>query len=424
MKRIKYENLLPGDIVLTASNSKTGKIIRTFSNGDVSHALICVQVGSLIDSTKDGVQSRNPQRELFSDDENIFVFRLKSKIEDAAMRKITDYARSQIGTRYSTQEALRTKVSALKPRNRQQFCSRLVARAYAEAGIQLVSDPDYCTPEDIRNSDLLIELQGFTQEVDTEEQLQLDRMAKNSFPQLMQESTNVVLKIARKFDPKIENLHDIDILVRDRPEIDTDIVNAYIDSGYVSLWQTEVNTHPYRYDLNLMNTIQSTDDLTDLREYCRATIREFYTGGTRFATNLVFYQKQQRETPRKTYCIMMSLYTKLVEINQKRVETAYQWLFRNFPNDIPEYIEKIEPHSDLWFYIVDQVEPHLSILARACIKQEGSKDVCSSCGDTPVRDYKLMDAAKDMPGVPSLRLCDDCIIIRRDKFGESLELLN
>jgi len=43
----------------------------------------------------------------------------------------------------SSQAGAPAKAVFLKPRSRRQFCSRLVARAYARAGIRLVGDEDY-----------------------------------------------------------------------------------------------------------------------------------------------------------------------------------------------------------------------------------------------------------------------------------------
>ena len=86
-------------------------------------------------------------------------------------------------------------------------------------------------------------------------------------------------------------------------------------------------------------------------------------------------------------------------------------------------MERIEPHSELWFFIVDRVEPQLGQLARLSIKCEQSVGVCSSCGDHPIQDYRIINADDAMPGVPSLRLCSDCVNIRRG-FGERLDIIS
>ncbi|OSI73814.1 hypothetical protein BSZ21_06395 [Bradyrhizobium canariense] len=158
MKRIKIDSVKPGDILFTARPGKISRAIRFTTDGAVSHAMICVQHGSFIDSTSSGVQARNLQRELFEDDEKAFHFRLKIPPDRKVLEQIVDYARSEIGARYSKIEAARSVAAIRRPRSRRQFCSRLVARVYKMAGIELVSDADYCSPEDLRLSPLLKEL--------------------------------------------------------------------------------------------------------------------------------------------------------------------------------------------------------------------------------------------------------------------------
>lgn len=86
-------------------------------------------------------------------------------------------------------------------------------------------------------------------------------------------------------------------------------------------------------------------------------------------------------------------------------------------------MERVEPHSDLWLSIVDRVEPKLGMLARIAIESEQSLEICSSCGDEPVNDYRIANSASAMSGVLSLRFCDDCHAIRLS-FGEKLEPLD
>ncbi len=126
LKRLVLDSVEPGDIIFTARPGKISRAIRASTGGVVSHAMICVQHGSFIDSTSDGVQARNLQRELFEDDEKVFHFRLKEKLRPEKLAKVIDLARAEIGARYSTIEAIRSVASVRKPRSKRQFCSRLV----------------------------------------------------------------------------------------------------------------------------------------------------------------------------------------------------------------------------------------------------------------------------------------------------------
>lgn len=421
MKRIKFQLLKPGDIILTASRSKVGKAIRISTRGTVSHAMICVQRGSIIDSTSDGVQSRNLQRELFEDDEEFFVFRMKEELPSHQTAKIVDFARSEIGTRYSKAEAARLVVGSSKPRSKREFCSRLVARAYRSAGVNLVSDHDYCSPEDLRNSPLLIELPDVSETVSADE-IAWREMRVNPL-EMTRDAQNFVLNAARRLDASIENFQDLDRLVREHPECDGLIARAYRDSGYLDLWRHELETHPWRYDQDAMLGMQNATNAEALRDYCIETISEAYSGGARFSVNLIYYQNAQKVAQRETLGLLIDLYKTLVKNDQNRREVARAWLLKHYPDDVKQHMERIEPHTELWFSIVDRVEPRLGVLARTAIETEQSKEICSSCGDEPATDYRIANSAEAMPGVPSLRLCDDCHSIRLN-FDENLELLD
>src|SRR3546814_10692644 len=89
---------------------------------------------------------------------------------------------------------------------------------------------------------------------------------------------------------------------------------------------------------------------------------------------------------------------------QLRRNTALAWLRRHFPDDAKNHLERIVPHSEQWFSIGDRVEPAPHEIARSLFP----------CGD-PAEDYRLINAAEMMPGVPSLRLCVACVALRRPR---------
>lgn len=383
--------------------------------------MICVQRGSIIDSTSDGVQARNLQRELFEDDEAFFAFRMKEELPTHQISQIIDFARSEIGTRYSKTEAARSVLGGPKPRTKREFCSRLVARAYQSVGVQLVPDHDYCSPEDLRNSPLLIELRDVSESIAADEIAWMETQANPI--QMTQDAHNEVLSVARQLDASIENFQDLDRLVRERPEYDAVIAKAYRETGYLDLWKHELGTHPWRYDLDEMLSMQNASNLEELRDYCIETINEAYSGGIRFSVNLIHYQQAQKIARRETLEQLIALYKTLVQNDQNRREVARTWLLKNYPDDVKRHMERVKPHSELWFSIVDRVEPNLGALARIVIEAKQSKEICSSCGDEPATDYRIANSAEAMPGVPSLRLCEECHSIRLG-FGEKLELLD
>lgn len=408
------ERLEPGDIVLTATPGKVGKVVRRATRGEVSHAMICVQHGSTIDSTDGGVQASNIQRELYGADDTVIVLRLRQPPDQLALRAIVEFARSEIGTRYSKIEAARTVTGGPKPRSRQMFCSRLVARAYAAAGIQLVDDPDYCSPDDLRVSSLLVEVPDMLEVVSERE---LEAWAARPDPiAATHDAQNAILAIARALDPTIENFNDLDAFVQAHPRHDDAIARAYRDTGYLDIWRNDFAVNPWHYDLAEMEAVTNERTVDQMRGYCISTIREYHTGGLRFAVNLAHYERAMQASSRRTTVQLVQLYRQLVKNDHMRRSVALAWLRRRYPADAKAEMQRIVPHTELWFSIVDRVEPRLGVIARMNIEATGTTTGCSSCGD-PAHDFLIVNGADAMPGVPSLRLCPDCVAIRSG-YGE------
>ena len=421
MKRINIDTVKPGDIIFTARPGKISKAIRLATDGIVSHAMICVQHGSFIDSTSDGVQARNFQRELFDDDEGIFHFRLKDEISQEKLATIIDFARSEIGARYSIFEATRSVTSISSPRSKRQFCSRLVARVYKKAGIDLVPDADYCSPEDLRRSPLLVEIPVQTETV-SDQELAWSIGQPNLISE-MHKAQNEVLSVARSFDDSVENFDDIYALLVKRSDVDRKISESLRDSGYLEVWRNELSTHPWRYSVELINEITEPRKKVQLKEYCIGTVKEAYSGGFRFSSNLVQFRRLHNEYPRKSFQLEIGLYEILVKNDEARREVAYEWLSKNDASALRHHMEQIEPHSPYWHSMVDRVEPNLAARSRHAVDAEGHSDVCSSCGDQPAKDYRVLNGAQAMPGVPSLRLCEDCHQIRQEMNTDLLPFL-
>ena len=205
-------------------------------------------------------------------------------------------------------EAARSVAAFHWPRSKRQFCSRLVARVYKMAGIELVPDADYCSPEDLRRSPLLKELPVEFESVSVDE---LKWMSDHPNPiQAMHEAQNAVLDAARSIDPEVENFDDLFNLLERRPEADQVIAAALESSGYLDVWKIEIERYPWRYTHGQMDTIYAPPE--DLCNYCINTVKEAYSGGGRFAINLVHMQARQRHNPCESFRLLIALYETLV----------------------------------------------------------------------------------------------------------------
>ena len=79
----------------------------------------------------------------------------------------------------------------------------------------------------------------------------------------------------------------------------------------------------------------------------------------------------------------------------------------------------LKPHTDEWFEALEKQNPAQAAQTKQLISLAGSKDVCSICGDEESKDYKL-EGSQAAPGAAvSLRLCNDCLHIRKHVEGEN-----
>jgi hypothetical protein len=119
---------------------------------------------------------------------------------------------------------------------------------------------------------------------------------------------------------------------------------------------------------------------------------------------------------------MADLYELLATLHHRRVDVAAQWLqSRGHLTGISS--PALIPHSEGWFERLTVWNPAQAQMARAVIGAAGHIDVCTVCGDEPVNDYRLEKPARPAGGTDTLRLCEDCVRIRR-KNGEPFVLLD
>ncbi|WP_393937821.1 YiiX/YebB-like N1pC/P60 family cysteine hydrolase [Aeromonas rivipollensis] len=324
MKRVNIYLLKKGDIVLTTSaQNKPSGIIRTVTKSDISHAMICVSHGSVIDSTGDGVQARNIQKMFYDDSCEIYILRSKDYLPEEAISKIVSYARASTGTRYSLREA----VASVKPQlnkegGKRQFCSRMVARAYAHGGVKLVDNPGYCTPEDIKKSNLLIQIEPSALSASREEITVIQQEGDTT--EGMRKVTNILLGKLRELNDKVESVNDINHLVVKNPELDDVVSKALEESGYLDFWEIEISRFPWRYDSLLMvQFYHSLDEPKTLLDYCIETISQDKNGDfNHWKVNSKAYTDLADHYGYQVFRLFAELYFKLSFYHTQRVKTA------------------------------------------------------------------------------------------------------
>lgn len=273
---IDIDKLEVGDIILTTSEESISTLIKTVTDSDISHAMVYLGGGSVVDSTSDGVHARNLQKMPYPESCAIYVLRMNEALTEKQFEKIEFYVRSNIGTSYSMGEAGLSIFDVESGGSRKQFCSRLVARAFEEAGIRLVKNPNYCTPDDLKRSSLLSFVSGVVQSISTAD----FRSRGEDSVQKMRNVTKALLSEIRKIAPDVESINDIDSFLIGNSKMDGEIAQMFINSGYLDFWRNEEALYPWRYDLaKIADFYESGNQRRELIEYARESVAHIEEGG-------------------------------------------------------------------------------------------------------------------------------------------------
>jgi Permuted papain-like amidase enzyme, YaeF/YiiX, C92 family len=421
MKCLDETKLLLGDIILSTQDHYVSKAIRTATKSDISHAMLYVARGSIIDSTGEGVHARNTRRLFYDDDCALHVRRLASGLTNEQRDRVIRYARNRIGTRYSTREAMRSATGTDRAPSRQQFCSRLVGQAYASAGIDLVSAPDFCTPDEVKNSPLLTPVPDAVMPVSDEYVRNVERDFDTN--EAMREVTNKLLGLARTRHGEIESLRDIDTYLVSNPSEDEKFAMYFEDSGYLTAWEVEFDKNRWQYELPLLVAMPGA--LGDKRAYCVGTIEDHGDMIVRRDENRAGYTILYREFGLQTFAKLKTLYERLVDLQVTRRAVALQWLEEFAPEIIPglSNADSLVPHTEEWFAVLTRQNPQQAQFTRMFIEREGSREVCTFCGDSPAANYRAVGVAVQRDTVLTAKLCDDCRGIRKVQFDEEFSPL-
>ena len=84
----------------------------------------------------------------------------------------------------------------------------------------------------------------------------------------------------------------------------------------------------------------------------------------------------------------------------------------------------IKPHTKEWFEALEKQNPTQAAQTNQIISLAGSSEVCSICGDEKAKDYKLESGQSTSGMVVTLKLCDDCLNIRRNRYSENFVPFN
>lgn len=179
-RSIWKDALKMGDIILSTTSSKISDIIQLSTNSPISHAMLYVGDGLVVEAILEGVVNRTLEEALF--ESSVAVVARFPGLTEQQQSVIRDFAGEQVGKRYDFYAAIQSpdfvkdhnicnllssekaKKECLKWKGKIDlgmrlfgigednsfFCSELVLRAYQEAGIKLTTtEPEYSPPSKI-----------------------------------------------------------------------------------------------------------------------------------------------------------------------------------------------------------------------------------------------------------------------------------
>lgn len=241
-----------GDVLLSLGDSKFAPKVAWATNGPFSHAMLYVG-HSVIHADPDGVYSKNPQRVTVDASDKLGVLRLNRALSADEKAGLCDFARYWVGSLYSKADAGLTPVfnKIRKPAvSDKQFCSRLVAQAYAAIDIPLVKNADYCSPNDLLRSPKMESIGGCVKKLGPAE---IDFAESEDYNEQIQKATFEWLAKVRDLAKRrnlgkvLRHADIVPLLIKHRG-YDEVITNYAIASGYPNFATVDRIKNPYRYN--------------------------------------------------------------------------------------------------------------------------------------------------------------------------------
>lgn len=324
---IDLDKLKYGDIILTRSNDRTCLKIREYAKSNYSHALIYKGNKSCLESNAFGVQSVNPQRLIFENQDDAVVMRFKSPKEVHFLESGLAKAVVKIGMAYASRhELMKSYLDNLEKANEKtrQFCTRFVAQVYDDSGIKIVSNSDYCSPSDIENSISLMQIKNILREgSDAEKALALE---KETLIDSQTDSTFIFLESVRKLTGlDVQTFDDVDNFLLENPGKDNEINSLINNTDYFRLGdlEKEKNILTYNPETFLQHYGIEQCVKTSSKEIQNELVRAY-----NFKMAIEKYKKLFEQTKLEYFGSHMRCYERQLELSHERYtvfETILTW---------------------------------------------------------------------------------------------------
>lgn len=342
---LDLKKLEPADIVLESGNTKlVSDLIKKVTNSHYSHAMLYID-HSINHATSDGgVYSKNPQRILVDDPTDLKVLRLRDRIPLMAKQQICKESSYLIGSLYGKREAALAIKNTNKPaKSRKQFCSRMVAQCYAKYGINIVNNPDYCTPEDINSSNILVEVEDCIREANEHDLIIFERRDPNI--ELQEETYKWLDKsrvVFKNIGIEIQTINDITAHLANDRKYDNKIVKLINETKYCDLYNVDREINTMRYSTEEMHLFLTNSD--NINEKINSEIALNDREITRHTENLKLSRVNYKNARLKFSKLHVTLYENILNETLTRLTVLKDAisLLGNNPDSLQIKIDSLE----------------------------------------------------------------------------------
>lgn len=322
---IDLNKLRIGDILLTRKHDKECQLIRKSTNSDYSHAIINVGAGSGIESNGLGVQSINLLRTIYKYADDALILRYNKDDFEGIIEDVINFARQKIGTEYSTSEARIARIAEnikAKEENR-QFCTRFVAQSYKNAGLDVVANPDYCSPKQLSESSFFETIPECLVE-GTKKEIEYANEKDNPISQ-QTDITNEIFEYVRNISSKdIQTFEQLSKYVLENRDNEPEITEFIRNSGYLKMWEKDINKNPWYYDYEkALEHWKNPNQKIKVGEFFASS--EEYTRH-RFEISLDTMKFWHKFYQQEYFRDQIELYEKLIELSKTREDVGKKLL--------------------------------------------------------------------------------------------------
>lgn len=314
---IDYRLLKEGDIILINENERLAKMMGSKFDHVMYFAggITCIEADGL------AVKANQCDRFIFTDPQKCMILRLRDNKKFEKISMITTWIRSRSGMEYSTEEA-RLVQTARNGKHKQDrtFCTRLVTQAFHLHGINLVENPDYCTPQEIVESKKLIRVSDYLFEVSEDTNMQ-------SSPALEYQRDILLMfhqEVSKIFSCDIQTEDDIIRALIKQPSFDNILVNCVNKSGFDTLIQQALSE-----DDSLLNKGTFLDKFAKDIQLSILNERIYFSmiKINDIETQIVNYQNLYSCHKLEYFKFWIDIYSQVLEITNNMQQMAFELLF-------------------------------------------------------------------------------------------------